>query len=157
MICNATPLICLSRINQLELLEKCFREIIIPNAVREEVLVMDKPGHIVFNEALKKGWIKIIEPKEISDFGLGKGENSAISLAKENKDKLIIDDALAIKLAQALNIQTLRTTTVLFMCFEKKSINKKQTITILDKLVDAGYYIAPKYYSALLTKLSDCS
>ena len=55
---------------------------------------------------------------------------------------------------EALNIQTLRTTTVLFMCFEKKSINKKQTITILDKLVDIRYYITPKYYSALLTKLS---
>jgi len=38
VICNASPLIALSSISQLELLEKIFKKIIIPEAVYKEVV-----------------------------------------------------------------------------------------------------------------------
>ncbi len=154
MISNATPLICLSKINQLEILKKLFTFIIVPESVKEEVLVRDKPGYFIINKAIEEDWIKIINPKEDIDLGLGKGENSAINLAKERKDKLIIDDAFAIKVAQAFNIEIIRTTTIIFMAVKKNIITKKQAIFFINKLIDIGYYISPNYYSTLLSELS---
>ena len=154
MISNATPLICLSKINQLEILKRLFTFIIVPESVKNEILVEDKPGYFIISKALEEGWIKVINPKEDVNLGLGKGENSAINLARERKDKLIIDDAFAIKVAQAFNIEIIRTTTIIFMAVKKNIITKKQAISFINKLVDIGYYISPNYYSVLLSELS---
>ena len=154
MISNATPLICLAKINQLEILKKLFDCVIIPQSVKEEVLIKNKPGYFVITVAINEKWIKAINPKDDIDLGLGKGENSAINLAKERKDKLIIDDAFAIKVAQAFNIDIIRTTTIIFMAAKKNIITKKQAISFINKLIDIGYYISPNYYSVLLSELS---
>jgi len=154
MISNATPLICLAKINKLVLLKKLFRSIIIPESVKDEILIDDKPGYFAINEAIKEKWIKIVNPKNDPDLGLGKGENSAINLAKERKDKLIIDDAFAIKVAKAFNIDVIRTTTIIFKAIEKDIISKKQAISLINKLIEIGYYISPRYYSIILEKVS---
>jgi len=154
MISNATPLICLAKINQLEILKKLFTFIIVPESVKKEILVKGKAGYFAISKAIEENWIKIVDPKENIDLGLGDGENSAINLAKEMKDKLIIDDAYAIKVAQAFNIEIIRTTTAIFMAVKKNIITKKQAISFINKLIDVGYYISPGYYSALLSELS---
>ena len=154
MICNSTPIICLAKIGELELLRRLFTIVTIPEAVKEELLVEGKVGQTVIAEAIKAGWLRIANPKKNIELGLGKGENSAINLAKETGDKLIIDDALAIKAAKALNLEVTRTTTVVFMAVEKKIISKKQAISIVDKLINGGYYISPKYITAILTRLN---
>ena len=89
MISNSTPLICLAKLNKLELLIKLFKQIIIPEAVKEEVLIEGKPGYSILNEYIIWGLIKIENPKNNLDFGIGTGENAAINLAKEKKDKFI--------------------------------------------------------------------
>lgn len=155
MICNASPLICLSSINQLELLKKLFRTITIPVQVKEEVLIREKPGYNIIKTAIKDKWIKIVTPKQNIILGLGKGETASINLAKERNDTLIIDDASAIKAANALNIPTIRTTTVIFKAIKKKIITKEEAINILNQLINVGYYIAPKEYAVLLTKLKE--
>ena len=39
VLCNSSPLIGLARIDQLDILQKCFGEIIIPRAVWQEIVV----------------------------------------------------------------------------------------------------------------------
>ena len=124
MISNATALICLSKINKLELLRKVHSAIIIPSAVKAEVLIEGKEGYASINNAIKNGWIRVIEPKKNINLGLGKGETQAISLAMERRDSIILDDAVAIKAAKALDISVLRTTTVVFTALKKKIITK---------------------------------
>ena len=155
MISNATPLICLSKINKLWFLKKCFDIIIIPNAVKEEVLVEDKGGYSVIKDAIEEGWIKVAEPRNRIDYGLGKGENAAINLAHEKKDKVIIDDSVAIKVAKSLNIEVIRTTSTLFIAVQKNIIDKKEALILLNNLIEIGYYISPKYYSILFDKLRE--
>jgi hypothetical protein len=150
MISNSTPLICLAKLNQLELLKDLFGKIIIPEVIKEEVVIAGKPGYAVINDAIKEGWIKIEAPKQNTDLGLGKGENAAINLAKEKKDKILIDDAFAIKAVKSLNIQYLRTTSVILLSLKKKVFNKKQAKDNIQKLVEQGYYISPKIFSELL-------
>ena len=102
MICNATPIILLAKLNKLELLKKLFNKIIIPEAVKKEVVIHGKPGYEIISKAIDNEWIKIENPKNNLDLGIGKGENAAINLAKEKNDKLIIDDAFAIKIIKSL-------------------------------------------------------
>ena len=154
MICNASPLIFLAKINQLYLLKKLFSRIYIPNSVKEEILIEEKPGFTVIDKAIKEGWIKVKDMKKSMNLGLGQGEQDAISLALELKESLIIDDAVGIKVARSLNIETFRTTTLILMAVKKKIFTKKQAVELINKLLNAGYYIAPKYYANLITKLS---
>lgn len=154
MICNASPLIFLAKINQLYLLKKLFSRIYIPNSVKEEILIEEKPGFTVIDKAIKEGWIKIKDLKKSMNLGLGEGEQDAISLALELKESLIIDDAVGIKVARSLNIETFRTTTLILMAVKKKIFTKKQAVELINKLLNAGYYIAPKYYANLITQLS---
>jgi len=153
LISNATPIICLSKINQLTLLKKLFKVVIIPSSVKKEILVEGKEGYSVILSALKEGWIKVVNPKSRVEHGIGAGENAAINLARERKDTIILDDAFAIKVAKAFNIPFIRTTTLLFMALSRRIISKDDAVRLLNKLVEIGYYISPREYSVLLTRL----
>ena len=57
MICNSTPIIFLAKINQLVLLKNLFREVTIPESVKN-LLKHDKSIQIVSKDALRE-WCKI--------------------------------------------------------------------------------------------------
>lgn len=153
MISNSSPLICLSKINRLDILRKLFKKLIIPEAVRNEVIIENKIDSLPIEKAIKDRWIKIENPQKENNLSLGDGENSAISLAIEKRGQLIIDDARAIKIARSLNIPIIRTTTAVLMAFQNKILTKKQALEIIKELVENGYYISPKYYSELIENL----
>lgn len=153
MISNATPLICLAKINRLDILQKLFTKVFVPQEVKDEILLDDKQGYFVLLEAFDSGWFEVQNPKKQFTLHLGKGETAAIALAKERKDSIILDDAAAMKAAEALNISTIRTTTVLFLAVEKRIIKKEEALILLNKLIEDGYYIAPQYYTKILMKL----
>ena len=153
MICDSTPIIFLSKINKLELFKELFTSIIIPESVKEETLIENKPGYEAIKKAIEEKWIKIANPKKRLELNLGKGETDAISLAKEKSETLIIDDAYAIKAAKVYDINTIRTTTIIFMALKRKIINSEEAIKLLNKLIEEGYYIKPAEYAAILNKL----
>jgi len=153
MISNATPLICLAKIGQLALLKKLFRTIIVSPEVREEVLIEDKEGYIILKKAFEEGWIQIISAKKLENVGLGKGETSVIFLAQERKDSIILDDYAAIQLAEAFHIPIIRTPTLFFMAVKKKLLSKENALLFINKLIENGYYIAPKFYIEIVKKL----
>ncbi len=157
MISNASPIIFLAKTNQLSLLKQLFNKIYIPASVKEEILTEEKAGFMVINSAIKEDWIKVIESKKGIELGfaLGKGEQDAINLAMERKEPLIIDDAVGVKIAKSFNIDIYRTTTLILMAVKKKILTKKEAINLINKLLDVGYYIAPKHYAALIEKLND--
>ncbi len=154
MISDTSPLIFLSKIGKLELLKELFIKIKITNAVKEEIFIEGKTGSEAIGNAIESGWIIIESPKKEISFGFGPGEQTAISLAVENKDSLIIDDALAIKAAKSFDVNVLRTTSIIFLALSKNLINKKEALSLLNKLIENGYYISPKYYALIIEKLS---
>ena len=155
MISDAAPIIFLSKIGKLGLLKKLFKEIIIPRAVQTEVLVEGKPGYAVIKEALAQQWITVRRPQKILELSLGPGESEAISLAREIKKPLLLDDAYAIKAAKMYEIETMRTTTVLFLAVHQKIISPTDLILLINELVKAGYYIRPREYAFLLSKIQE--
>ena len=155
MISDSSCIILLSRTNSLGLLKKLYPKITVPSAVKNEVLIEEKQGFIAIQEAIDKKWIRVKDPKQIRDFGLGDGESACLSLALELKDTIILDDAYAIKVANTVSIEYIRTTSLLFMALQKKIITKKQAISLLNRLIESGYYLAPEHYAAILAKLSE--
>jgi len=155
LISDATAIICLSKINKLDLLKKTYSFVVIPFSVKEEVLVMGKEGYYNINNAIHKGWIKVVDPKKKIDYGLGDGENAAINLARESGDSIILDDAYAIKVAKEFDIKTIRTTTVIITAVKNKLLSKGEAINIINQLIEIGYYISTKDYSVLLTKFKE--
>lgn len=153
MISNATALICLSKINKLDLLKNNYTTILIPSAVKKEVLLKGKEGYSSIYNAIKGSWIKVINPKKNISLGLGAGENQAINLAREKKDSIILDDAFAIKAAKAFDIPVIRTTTVIFTASRNKIITKAQALDTLNQLIENGYYISTRDYAVLMSKL----
>lgn len=153
MISNSTALICLSKINKLDLLKSNYTTILIPSAVKKEVLLKGKEGYSSIYNAIKSGWIKVIDPKKSISLGIGAGENQAINLAREKKDSIILDDAFAIKAAKAFEIPVIRTTTVIFTAIRNKIITKTQALDTLNQLIENGYYISTRDYAVLISKL----
>ncbi len=157
MIADSSPLIFLAKLNRLDLLKALFSKVIIPVGVKKEVWIADKPGFSALSHALDAGWLAVEDPKAMLPLGLGAGEDAALSLAKERKDTLIVDDAYAINAARALGISTLRTTSVIFLSLKKKVLRKEEALALLNRLIDSGYYIAPRYYIALAAGLREFS
>ncbi len=87
----------------LDLLKKCFKEVIIPKSVYEEI--MRKKGSvelIAVEKAIKAKWVIIEKATVIQALNtkkIGDGEKEAISLAIKYKSLLIIDDDSAKKYA----------------------------------------------------------
>lgn len=100
-VLDAGPLIHLSWIDQVDLLHGLFEEVIVPTAVRNEVLdaPFDTPGLTSIQRVLSGSWLEVRAPARDpgNQLGsLGVGELEAISLAAElDADLLLTDDALA--------------------------------------------------------------
>lgn len=103
-VSDAGPLIHLSWINQLGLLDRLFEEVIVPPAVRGEVLASPAGtlGLDHIQHAFAEGWLQVTAPagplrltKRVAD-ALDPGEAEALLLAEEiGADIVISDDGAA--------------------------------------------------------------
>ncbi len=96
IVCNASPLINLACINQLDLLHRLYGEIFIPQAVWREVVVqgVGQPGA---DEVRRASWIRLVEVAngalvQALRQELDAGEAEAIVLALELKAELLLMD-----------------------------------------------------------------
>ena len=89
------------------------------------------------------------------EFNLGAGESAAISVAREKKDTLLLDDAQAIKAAKVYGLEMMRTTTVLFLAAHAKMLNHTKLINSINALIAEGYYIRPAEYAGLLSRIRE--
>lgn len=125
VIIDASPLISLAVINQLELLKKLFPEIIIPKAVFQEITAVKDKKCAVKIVAFIKNWVRHAEQKINSTLDLGKGELEAIDLCLELKaDLLIIDDKKARNAAESQDIKCIGTIGLLTLAKKKGFIRE---------------------------------
>jgi predicted nucleic acid-binding protein len=140
VIVNSTPIIALSAIGHLDILKKLYNEIIIPEAVRDEVTVKDA--------RLLDGckWVRVeaiknLTAKEMFTSALHDGEVEVMLLSKEiDADLVIIDDGLARKHAKRLGLNITGTVGVLLRA--KSSGIISEVAPMLNKLVSDDFYIS---------------
>jgi predicted nucleic acid-binding protein len=155
IIANATPLIYLHCIRQLELLHQLFTQVTIPEEVARE-LQMGQQGESIIPEI---PWVMVmpVQHRSIVDVlaqDLDQGEAEVLALALEQAaDQVIIDDALARTAATLLHIPCIGTLGILITCKTRGLIPTVKAP--LDAMIAAGLWIAPALYEQVLHKLGE--
>ena len=129
VIFNSSPIINLSKINSLDLIKKIYKQILIPKAVYNEVLIKgtNKDNIYKIEELINTQIIKIaiVNNQEIIKVfakDLDYGESEVLALALQlNADLVVIDETDARNIADIYNL------------------NKTGFIGILIKAQEAGY------------------
>jgi hypothetical protein len=159
VISNTSPLLYLYRIGGIEWLPHIFDEVWTPEAVKNELLAGRNKGYDVPSVRELK-WLRIINPKftpsEWLTLDLGAGEVSAMALALENPQHIILlDDMLARRTAQAAGLQVWGTLKVLL---EAKSIGLIDRIEpFVIKLHDAGMWVSAEIEQRILGLANESS
>ena len=147
VISDSACLIALSKIGRLNILQALFSQIIIPEAVYQEVVAdgKNRPGSAAVSQA---EWIQRETAKdEIAvnalRINLGAGESEAIILAKEKKaDFVIIDDRDARLTASEMGLPVIGTAGIIVKAAQKGLVENKKYI--FDELRSIGFYL-PKH------------
>ena len=149
VVVNSTPIIALSEIGRLGILKDLYGEIIIPNAVRNEVTAKD-PRRLDGHDWVRDTAITNLAAKEMFTSALHDGEVEVMLLAKEVGAALvIIDDGLARRHAKYLGLTITGTIGVLLRA---KSAGVITEVTpILDDLIKNEFYISDEVYREVLS------
>ena len=153
VIGDSSALVTLTIVDKLDVLEKLFGNLYIPDAVYKELTQIEKPYSNKLKNFLKDK-VKTVNLK-IEKLGLGLGELEAIILYKElNADVLLIDDARAKKFAILNDIKVIGSLGVLIKAKEKGYISeikplleniKKSDIYLTDYIVNQVLEICNEY------------
>lgn len=126
VIADSSALVALSICQTLPLLEPLFKKIYVPKAVYEEVSIKGKSEADALTDYLSSR-IKPVQTDKIQIMNaskLGIGEQEAIALYNElSADLLIIDDALAKKIAYANGLEVMGSIGVLLLAKQRGLIS----------------------------------
>jgi uncharacterized protein len=155
VISNATPIISLCSIYQVELLKKLFGKIMVPKAVYQEIKRKKRFGY-------KEIDTDFFEVREISGkiyLGfltneLDQGEAESILLAKElQADILIIDERMGYRIAQSQGIFVIGTLTILAMA--KTDGHIESVKPFMDTLIANGRWYSQRVYDSFLREMGE--
>jgi predicted nucleic acid-binding protein len=152
VISNTSPLIALAGIGQLELLRRLFDTVLIPPAVRAEVL--NEPALAALQAAMAEGWISQQQPNDTSAIlllqeTLDLGESEAIVLGQQMPPRwIILDDLAARHVAEAMGLPVIGTLGVLILAKDAGLLAIVRPL--LDKLRDQNLYLSETLYRHIL-------
>lgn len=161
-VVDATPLISLALVEQLDLLPRLFGRIVVPPAVYAEVTAQrpDLPGAAALARAT---WIQIQAPQTSPAFdalllGLDPGELEALLLAREiHADWVLMDERLGRRVAQALQLPVKGTLGVLLAAVHAGLLSKTDAQNAVPQLVGHGIRISPRIIAWFLAEIDACA
>lgn len=117
-IINASPVIALARVGQVELLTRLPEQSLIPRAVAEELSIAPEgdPARL----ALESGLFKVVDspapPESILAWDLGKGESAVLSYALANPEYVaVLDDGAARRCARSFSVTVTGTLAIVLL------------------------------------------
>ncbi len=158
-ISNSSPLIAFMKKKELNLLKKLFKEIIIPEAVYEELIAKAKKQEEqvkLLEEAIKDGLIIVKKLKnfKIADLNLGKGEKEVINLCFEIENPLLlIDEKKGSSIARVFKIQTLGTIGILLLSKKRGIKTRGELLDNLDILIKKNFYLSSEVITMFLKEI----
>jgi predicted nucleic acid-binding protein len=144
IVSNTTPIIALSSVNRLDILESLFKEIIITEEVKAELTAKERYGaEFPFLDWVKIRKVKNIEFNKSLSIEPGPGEASVIALGKEiNADFVIIDEKEGHKMAKYFELTPIRTLAILEAAKKKGLIDTMKPIIL--EMVSKGIWYKKK-------------
>ena len=160
IISDTTPIISLIKINRLDLLEKLFVEVLIPNAVFKELTT----NNLFTNEAeivKKSSFLKVSSVQNQKSLqllqavsGLDDGESEAIILADELKSNiLLMDERKGRKVAQKLGINITGTIGILIQAYNEGMISDVEVKSYLNQLKNTNIRLSDSLIQQALSLL----
>lgn len=141
VIADTTPIITLMKLGRLDLLERLFGIVTVPNAVYEE-LVGNSKYPVETQIIVKCSFLKRCEVSDRQSIkilrevvGLDTGESEAIALAEETvADLLIIDERKGRRVAKQMELKITGTIGILLQAFDCQMISKKEILICAEQL-----------------------
>jgi uncharacterized protein len=153
VVSNSSPLIALARIGQFELLRLLYQELLIPPAVRSEVVRFGEE-RIGAVELERADWIQTVAVSdrtavELLRERLDLGESEAIILAIETKAQLLlIDEARGRRVAQTQGLNHLGPVGILVLSKRRGLV--EAVTPLLNDLIAAGFRMNEELYRTAL-------
>lgn len=162
VVSDTTPLISLLKIGRLDLLEKLFGNVLIPQAVYEE-LTVDERFKLEAEQLKQKEFItvqSVKNPDSVSILkratGLDQGESEAIVLTDEVKAELLLmDEAKGRAVSNEMGFRIMGTIGVLMAAYEEHELTSDEVKECVSGLQRAGRHIGQRHYQMLLDMLKN--
>jgi len=158
VVSNAGPLITLATISRLDLLRVLFGQIVIPQAVYDEVVVHGE-GEPGSQEVDGAAWITTAQVKDrlavdLLRETLDAGESEAIVLAQElNARYVLLDDGLARRKARLIGLHMTGTLGILLMAKGARLI--PAVGLVLDELRQTDFRVSDRVVLEVLTRAGE--
>jgi len=141
-VANASPIIVLAKCGYLDLLSKLSREVLIPQAVVDEIVA--GPQADPARQLIENGWGARAVPRlvalELLEWGLGPGETSVLALAQERAPAIaVLDDAAARTCAKVIGMRVIGSLGVILRA--KKQGLLPSAAEAMKTMCDAGMYL----------------
>ncbi len=144
---NTSPIIALAKIGRLMLLKDLYSAVVISQFVKVESVDRGKelgaPDALEIERSINEGWIKVVDltrrqnqtvQRLVSEARIGFGEAGALTIARNKKIPVILDDKEARALAKSWDLGHTSTVMVLFEAFVKNLISYDDLVEDLAKL-----------------------
>ena len=157
VVADTTPIITLMKLQRLDLLEKLFGTVLVPNAVYEE-LVSNSNYPTEAQMVVKCPFLKRFEVSNHQSIkilrevvGLDAGESEAIALAEENHaDLLIIDERKGRRVAKQMELKIIGTIGILLQAFDCEIFSKNEILFYAEKLKNSRIRISDSLFKLIL-------
>lgn len=167
IVSNTSPLIWLSKVGRISLLQKLFGEVIIPDEVYKEAVERSlQEGFsdaLAIKECIDQGWIKISRQDERETklcekimkhaFEIHLGEAQAILLARNARVLLLMDESSGRAFAETLGLKVKGTLYVIMKAFREELLDKAEAKEIVLELVSKSFRIEPKLLARILREI----
>jgi predicted nucleic acid-binding protein len=151
ILCNAGPLIALSMVECLEVLERLYRRVLVPEAVFREI-VDSGAGRAGSREIESASWIEILRseppPEPLLASELGAGEAAVIAAAHRlGADLVLLDERRARRIAeQAYNLRVKGSAGILVAAKRAGLISAVRPL--LESMSSQGYFLSRRLVDA---------
>jgi predicted nucleic acid-binding protein len=153
VVTDTSPINYLVLIDEIDILPKLFGKVILPEAVWKELNDMDSPDEVLEWVEDLPVWIDIRAARKIdTTINLDRGEQEAISLAKElNADLLLVDDRKARNVAIELGYNIAGTINILESAHKRDLVDLKRAFKSLQQ---TNFRISEKLIEEILERNS---
>ncbi len=156
-IVNASPLILLSKVDHLDLLQVEADELIVPDKVIDEIRAYGGTDSTV-QKVQKAAWLKVVPtttiPATIASWNLGDGESSVLAFAVGEVDvEVVLDDLQARRRAAGLGLTVRGTVGIVLLARQNSVIPAARPV--IENLRRSGMYLTDEFARRMLALVGE--
>ncbi len=165
IVSDSTPIVYIAKVGKLQLLKKLYSDVVLPEAVKSEVLAAEYPEVPVIQDALRAGWLeeralspgarKFEQTHLLRAPGLDRGEREAIAVAYTSHLPLLIDEdeRTGRRVAKVWGVEVRGTLRVILEAYDARLIEYREAREIFRQLLAERFHVSAEVYERALALL----